>query len=67
MENKIAKYHMDYAVRNDDIISIKEKKQTKCRGTGAYKAWLPEAILRCCWGLRPCRRTKRRHDSTLSV
>jgi hypothetical protein len=43
----------DFAVRQEDTIDPSEKKPQKVKGRGSYKRWLPAAILRACWGLKP--------------
>jgi hypothetical protein len=48
----------DYAVRTDGHIDVTETRPQRVKGTGRYRHWLPSAILRCCWGLRPRPRSR---------
>ena len=43
----------DLAKSEEQVISINARRPVKIRGRGAYKCWLPEALQRACWGLRP--------------
>ena len=53
---RIERFHADYAVRSDDLINLAEASPAKSPGPGTWRRWLPAAILRCAWGLRPRRR-----------
>ena len=44
---QIARANALYAVRPADLIS---SQREQVRGRGKYKAWLPEAVLRCAFG-----------------
>ena len=50
---RICRHNEQHAVRSDDVIDIAERKPTKVKGKGAYQRWLPQALQRVCWGLRP--------------
>jgi hypothetical protein len=58
--DRIERFHQDYAVRSDDRIELAETSPAKSPGTGKWRQWLPAAILRCCWGLRPRRRVPKK-------
>lgn len=53
VQERINRFHADYAVREEDRIVVEERRPAKQKGRGNYRHWLPDAILRCCWGLRP--------------
>lgn len=53
---RIRVHNEDMAKTREDLIDLSEKKPAKYRGTGAYKHWVPAAIQRVCWGLRPRKR-----------
>ncbi len=50
---RLEKYRRDYAVRHDELINLDERRPVSVKGAGKYRRWLPEALLRVCWGLRP--------------
>ena len=52
-QERIEKMSADYAVRAEDHIDVTETRPQRMVGTGSWKHWLPSAILRICWGLRP--------------
>ena len=58
VQEQIEKMNADYAVRTDDHIDVTETRPQRVKGTGRYRHWLPSAILRCCWGLRPRPRSR---------
>ena len=47
---KIAKHNSAHAIRREDIIDVHERRPRRLRGSGKWRAWLPSAILRACWG-----------------
>ena len=51
--DRINRFHDDYAIRAGDTIAVEERALQKVAGRGGYQRWLPAAVLRCCWGLRP--------------
>ena len=56
---KVHKYNTRCAVRVSDVIDIEEKKKTKIRGKGKSHLWLPTAVQRVCWGVRPLKQRRR--------
>jgi hypothetical protein len=56
IEERIQRFHEDYAIRADDRIQLDETRPVKLKGTGRWRQWLPAAVLRASWGLRPRRR-----------
>ena len=55
---RIDRMNADYAVRAEDSIDVGAACPQRTSGRGAWKRWLPQAILRACWGLRPRRRAR---------
>ena len=47
-KQRIDRYHREFAVRPEDRLDVR-----RVQGKGNYKKWLPSAMLRACWGLRP--------------
>ena len=60
----IDRCNADWAKTAEDVIDLSLRKPLRITGKGAYKRWLPSAIQRACWGLRPrpriCKRPPRR-------
>jgi hypothetical protein len=55
VERRIEYHNMNLAIRASDIIDVSEKKEPIVRGKGKYRHWLPAALQRVCWGLKPLR------------
>jgi hypothetical protein len=55
VQARIERANEQYAVRGHDVIDPSEKKPAKVKGRGKYRHWVPPAVLRVCWGLRPPR------------
>lgn len=53
VQERVKRMNADYAVRAEDHIDFSEKRPKRIPGRGRWRHWLPAAILRCCWGLRP--------------
>jgi len=49
---RISNFHRDYAIRACEKICLEETKPVPEKGKGVFRRWLPEAVLRACWGLR---------------
>ena len=49
-----------HAVRAEDVVVITESRPALVKGKGAWKRWLPQMVLRSCWGATPARQIKRR-------
>ena len=56
----IQECNRDHAVRPQDLIDLSQRAPLKVRGKGTYRTWLPEAMQRAAWGLRPRHRTLKR-------
>ncbi len=60
---KFQRVNSHYAVSQTEYISIRcsttEKREPVVKGRGAWKCWVPRAVLRCCFGnpgsCQPCR------------
>ena len=50
---RIEVHNQDMAKTREDIIDVTEKVPVKHRGKGSYRHWVPSALLRVCWGLKP--------------
>ena len=48
-QKKIARYNANTATRRADQICL-QRKRPVIKGRGKYKSWLPNALLRACWG-----------------
>ena len=50
----IARYNAEFAKTKEEVIDLGEsrKRAFKMNGRGKYKVWLPQALLRVCWGHR---------------
>ena len=53
---RIEVHNQDMAKTREDIIDVTEKVPVKHRGKGSYRHWVPSALLRVCWGLKPRQR-----------
>ena len=49
---RIDRHNEDMAIRSHDIINPCEQKLKPIPGKGRHKVWLPQAVLRACWGHR---------------
>ena len=57
---RIEKHNRSFAKTLEDHIDLQEKRPVKIKGRGAYKRWLPSALLRACWGPRNTKRVCQR-------
>ena len=56
--NQISAYNTSLAIRPGDRIVVGWEGHPLARGRGGYRRWLPQALLRCCFGLG-CRSVKK--------
>ena len=56
----IKRYNEHFAKTAEEVIDLDQQKLPAAKGRGAYKQWLPSALLRVCWGSKPRRRVLRR-------
>ena len=56
----VERYNGRHAKTEEELINLDERKRPIQQGRGAYKRWLPAALLRVCWGLRPERRPRKK-------
>ena len=56
----VERYSGRHANTEEELINLDERKRSIQQGRGAYKRWLPAALLRVCWGLRPERRPRKK-------
>ena len=53
VQDQIKTHNVEHAKSKRDLIIPEERKPRTIPGKGVYKQWLPEALQRACWGLRP--------------
>lgn len=64
----VARMNARHAVRAGDVVDVDLRGRPKVvRGRGAWKRWLPTAILRACFGIRPPRVRKSKLPSPLTA
>ena len=56
----VKRYNGRHAKTAEELINLDERKRPVQKGTGNYKQWLPAALLRICWGIKPERRTRKK-------
>eukprot|EP00974_Lingulodinium_polyedra_P029736 2865871-Lingulodinium_polyedra.AAC.1 len=57
--DSIARSNERHAVRSEDVVDLAERRPAVAHGKGAWKKWLPQMVLRACWGARPARQIQR--------
>ena len=49
----IAAANADWAKTEENLIDLTQRKPPRLKGRGKYRQWIPAALQRACWGLRP--------------
>eukprot|EP00974_Lingulodinium_polyedra_P103580 10027910-Lingulodinium_polyedra.AAC.1 len=50
---KIVVHNEDWAKTEEGIIDLTQRRPLRLKGSGKYRQWIPPALQRVCWGLRP--------------
>eukprot|EP00969_Alexandrium_andersonii_P300980 13306611-Alexandrium_andersonii.AAC.1 len=53
VQSLVRVYNEDVAKTFSDVIDPMQRKPVQVKGPGLYRRWLPSALQRACWGLRP--------------